>query len=169
MTSTARSAAATSQKGEHESICLDCMNTQCRLCEVHKYCPECNHKSCSDCEGQHTAQCKGKPSVDISAQGGIAEAEVVQAHRMCDSDSGNEDANICPVCSTTEDMAYAIMSPICHDCLNSECGKCRDHKACPTCGYSTCATCWEGHTSRCGGGWRSVRNDAEVQAAAQAV
>ena len=51
---------------------------------------------------------------------------------------------------------------MCHDCLNMECKKCKDHKACPTCGYSTCVACWNEHTRRCGGGWRSIKIDAEV-------
>ena len=82
--------------------------------------------------------------------------EVVQVYRMNDSD--DDEPSICVVCLTAEEPGYALISAMCHDCLSTECGQCKDHKTCPACSYGTCAACWGGHTERCAGsGRRKIR------------
>ena len=65
------------------------------------------------------------------------------------NDSDDEEEVMCEKCGTVEEQGYAILNAICHDCLVTECGKCKDHKECPTCRYGTCAACWPGHSERC--------------------
>ena len=121
---------------------------QCKKCEEYVWCRYCRHKSCKQCGPGYEAACEGRREASEAVQNkGIAEAEIVQIHRMNDSD--DEESATCERCGTVEEPGYAILSAICHDCLVTECGQCKDHKECPACRYGTCAACWPGHTERC--------------------
>jgi len=135
-------------EGVKESVCLECMAMQCEKCEVYVWCGSCQLKTCTPCGTAHERVCKNNEANRAKSQINEPVAtEVVQVYRMNDSD--DDEPSVCVVCQAAEEPGYALISAMCHDCLTTECGQCKDHKTCPNCNYGTCAACWEGHAERC--------------------
>ena len=129
---------------------MSCMNMQCKKCEAYVWCKFCQRKSCTQCGPKHDAVCENNKANSDALRRKLAEAEVVQVYRINDSD--DDEPTTCVVCLSVEEPEYALISAMCHDCLTTECGQCKDHRASPTCSYGTCAACWPEHTERCAGG-----------------